>query len=188
MCDKQSGHVDCNQLATPEIGRRQFIKLATLGGGALMLGSFLPQTAWAAGGTDVLLLSCMDYRLVDETERFMSGKGLQNKYDHIVLAGASLGAVTPKFPAWNTTFWEHLKVAIDLHHIKKVMVLDHRDCGAYKVVLGEDFGKMPEKETQAHAETLMSLRKQILVQYPALAVETYIMALDGSVEQIVPKG
>ena len=35
----------------------------------------------------------------------------------IVLAGAALGAVTPKFPAWNQTFWEHLGVAIDLHGI-----------------------------------------------------------------------
>ena len=110
-----------------------------------------------------------------------------NAYHGSTMAGASLGAITSKFPAWNQAFWEHLDVAISLHHIHKVMILDHRDCGAYKVVLGEDFGKLPEKETQVHAETLMALRKQILAKYPQLAVETYLMALDGSVQQVLPK-
>lgn len=175
------------ELATTQLGRRRFVQLATLGGSAALLGSFLPATAYAAGGTDALLLSCMDYRLVDETEAFMAGRGMKNKYDHIVLAGASLGAITSKFPAWNQAFWEHLDVAISLHHIHKVIILDHRDCGAYKVVLGEDFGKLPEKETQVHAETLMALRKQILAKYPQLEVETFLMALDGSVQQVLPK-
>lgn len=177
---------DCHT-DTPRLGRRDFVRLATLGSGAALLGSFLPQTALAAGGTDVLLLSCMDYRLVDDTERFMAGRGLRNQYDHIVLAGASLGAITDKFPAWQITFWEHLKVAIDLHHIKKVMILDHRDCGAYKVVLGQDFGKMPDEETKIHAETMLDLRRKILDKYPNLAVETFLMALDGSVQQVLVK-
>lgn len=172
---------------TRALGRRQFVRLAALGSGVALLGSLLPASAHAAGGTDALLLSCMDYRLVDDTEAFMAGLGMKNRYDHIVLAGAALGAVTGKFPAWNQAFWEHLDVAISLHHIKKVMVLDHRDCGAYKVVLGEDFGKQPDKETRVHAETLMTLRQQILAKYPQLAVETYLMALDGSVQQILPK-
>lgn len=188
MCQvAQRPAADCHGSAAQPIGRRQFVKLAAMGGAAALLGSFLPRTAHAAGGTEALLLSCMDYRLVDDTERFMAGKGMKDKYDHIVLAGASLGAVTDKFPAWNTAFWEHLDVAISLHHIHKVMLLDHRDCGAYKVVLGEDFGQAPDKETRVHAETLMALRRAILQKHPQLQVESYLMALDGSVQQIVPR-
>lgn len=184
MC-QPSCHADHT---TPQpLGRRQFLRLASLGGGAVLLGSLLPRSAQAAGGTEALLLSCMDYRLVDDTERFMAGMGLRNKYDHIVLAGAALGALTSKFPAWNATFWEHLQVAIDLHHIQKVFILDHRDCGAYKVVLGEDFASKPDEETRVHAETLMQLRQQIAARYPQLQVHSYLMALDGSVQQIVPK-
>ena len=40
------------------------------------------------------------------------------------------------------------------------MVMDHRDCGAYKVILGEDCCQ--DKETAAHAEKLKELRKQIV--------------------------
>lgn len=34
----------------------------------------------------------MDYRLTDDTVAYMEGHGLHDKYDHVVLAGASLGA------------------------------------------------------------------------------------------------
>lgn len=173
------------EATTTETTRRSFLQLATLGAGASLLAAVLPTSkALAAGHTDALLLSCMDFRLMDDVERYMSGRGLADKYDHIVLAGASLGAITKKFPAWNKTFWEHLDIAIKLHSIQKVIVMDHRDCGAYKVVLGEDFAKDPEKETTAHATQLKTLGGLIRKKYPKLEVELLLMALDGKVETI----
>lgn len=162
--------------------RRQLVQLAALGAGAALLSA--TPAARAAGGTDVLLLSCMDFRLMDDVERYMSGRGLRDKYDHVVLAGASLGAVTDKFPAWNKTFWEHLDIAIKLHNIHTVMVLDHRDCGAYKVVVGPEHAKDRSTETAAHAKQLGTLRAQLAEKYPRLKVETLLMALDGRVETV----
>jgi carbonic anhydrase len=127
----------------------------------------------------------MDYRLIDETERYMTSRDLRNKYDQVILAGSSLGAITEKYKAWNKTFLEHLKISIQLHHIHKVMVLDHRDCGAYKVILGEDFSKDTSKETAIHSAKLKELRKQIIQEYPELEVELLLMDLDGNVERIV---
>lgn len=166
------------------IGRRRFLKLAALGGAGVLALALPARRARAGGKTDALLLSCMDYRLIDDTERYMAGRGLRDKYDHVILAGASLGALTEKYPAWNKTFWEHLDVAIQLHQIHKVIVMDHRDCGAYKVVLGEDFAKDPAKETAAHAAKLRALRDQITQKYPKLEVELLLMDLQGSVEPI----
>jgi hypothetical protein len=165
--------------------RRQFLKTLAAAGGAVGLLSLFPEANLrAAGQTEVLLLSCMDFRLVDDTARYMKTRGLTDKYDHIILAGAALGALTEKFPAWNQTFWDHVSVAIDLHRIQKVMVLDHRDCGAYKVILGEDFAKDPAKETAIHTTQLRQLRKMIQGKYPTLAVELLLMALNGKVEVI----
>src|SRR2546428_10930509 len=78
--------------------RRQFLRTAIVGGGAAVLGTALwPLGAFAAGHTDVLLLNCMDYRLVGKTRSYMVRRGLgDQKYDHIVLAGASPGAGTRK--------------------------------------------------------------------------------------------
>ena len=168
------------------IERRQFVKTMILGAGAtaVLASGLWPESVFAAGHTEVLLLSCMDYRLVDETERYMNRRGLRDKYDHIVLAGASLGAVTEKYPDWNQTFWDHLGVAIDLHKIHKVMILDHRDCGAYKLILGEDFSKHPKKETEVHATYLKRLKELIKQKHQELEVELLLMNLAGKVERI----
>jgi carbonic anhydrase len=167
------------------VNRRQFCRLATIGGGVALFEVALPhRMAHASGAVDALLLSCMDYRLVDDTERYMSGRGLRDKYDHIVLAGASLGALTGKYPDWGRTFWEHLDVAIQLHQVHKVMVLDHRDCGAYKTILGEDLAKDPSRETTVHGTQLKALREQIKKKHAALDVELLLMALDGKVETV----
>jgi len=157
----------------------------TVGGSALGATLLFPSAGLrAADEAEALLLSCMDYRLTDQTTRYMDKRGLKNKYDHIILAGAALGALTEKFPAWNQTFWDHVDVAGDLHKIRKVIVLDHRDCGAYKVLLGEDFAKDPAKETAIHATQLKRLRTMIKEKYPALGVELLLMALDGKVQTI----
>ena len=140
--------------------------------------------ATAAGHCDVLLLSCMDYRLVDDLARYMDGRGLRDDYDHAILAGASLGALTDRRPDWGRTFWEHLDTAIELHHISRVMVIDHRDCGAYRLFLGEKAVDTPAKELAAHSAELRRLREAIKAKHSRLEVELDLMALDGSVQTI----
>lgn len=160
-------------------------RLALLALGALLAAGCTTPLATAPGhGTDALLLSCMDYRLTDDTTRYFEGRGMRDRYDHVALAGASLAVVNDQHPAWGATFWDHLAVAIQLHHVHKVVILDHRDCGAYRVLLGEDFAKDPARESEIHAETLRALRSAIAEKHPDLEVEMLLMALDGSVETI----
>ncbi|PYP85927.1 MAG: hypothetical protein DMF61_15320 [Blastocatellia bacterium AA13] len=165
--------------------RRNFLKTLVWGGGAglwsLTSGS---RAALGDGKADVLLLSCIDYRLVDYTVHYMVGRGLRDNYDYVILAGASLGAITDKYPEWNKTFWDHLGLAIRLHGIHKVMVMDHRDCGAYKLILGENCCKPREKETKEHRTQMQSLEKAIRKKYRDLEVELLLMDLNGVVEKI----
>lgn len=169
----------------PGLSRRQLLRRAIWGSGGLALAlTGHAHVAQAAGGTDALLLSCMDYRLTDDIERYMAGQGFREKYDHLSLAGAALGAVTEKYPAWNTTFWEHLEIALKLHNIHTVILMDHRDCGAYKVILGAEHTKDRDSETAAHRLHLHTLKGQILAKHPTLTVATLLMALDGSVETL----
>jgi carbonic anhydrase len=155
--------------------------LLGLGAGALaMLAG--AKFARAAGQTEALLLSCMDYRLMDDVFRYMSGRGLAEKYDHVILAGASIGVTNSQKPSWGQTFWDHLSVAQELHHIRKVIVLDHRDCGAYKLFLGPEHAAERGRETVAHAGEAKKLRAAITEKAPKLEVETLLMSLDGNVE------
>ena len=91
---------------------------------------------------EVLLLTCMDFRLMHDVALYMQNRGLKGKYDHVVLASASLGVLAEKFPNWGQTFWQHLDISIKLHKIEKLIVMDHRDCGAYRMFLDEDFPKI----------------------------------------------
>jgi len=146
-------------------------------------------TAPLAGGTDALLLSCMDYRLTDEIPDYMQNHlHMKRKYDYVILA-ASLGVTNTKFPNWGKTFWEHLDTAIALHSIHEVIIMDHRNCGAYKVILGKDFPAdaneaQHKEETAVHKEQLDALAKAIHEKYPNLEVSTLLMSLDGGVEEI----
>ena len=165
----------------PLIARRRFLAVTGVSRSAMLLG-FAPRIAAAAGNVDSLLLSCIDYRLTDKVTAYMDGRGLKENYDQVILAGAALGAVTSKYPDWGKTFREHLDIAIQLHGIQRVIALDHRDCGAYKVFLGKDLTGDGEKAL--HAAELHRLTRQIHATHPKLKVETLLMSLDGSVETI----
>ena len=173
-------HSCCDHAAMPT-SRRRFLTLASFAGGVALLG-LAPRLARAAGDVEAVVLSCMDYRLMDDVGVYMDKRGLKENYDHLILAGASLGAVTTKYPEWGNTFRDHLGLAIKLHHIKRVIVIDHRDCGAYRLILGKDLHG--DEEKNAHAIELKRLATQIHAAHPSLAIETYLMDLDGSVNAI----
>jgi len=182
---KQSCSHTTEDVPFPQAGRRKFLQLAALGSGMglfSVVSGISEVRAEKKAGT--LLLSCMDYRLMDEIERYMLRRGLYHNYDHIILAGASLGAVTDKYPAWSRTFWDHLDLAVKLHEIQTVMVMDHRDCGAYKVLLGEDYSKNTNRETAEHTVKLIQLKGMINKKHPEIEVETLLMGLNGEVEVI----
>lgn len=164
--------------------RRAALGAIALGGGVSLLTSFTPQRAFAAGHADALLLNCMDYRLTNDVTRYMDQRGYAESYDQIILAGASLGALNDRYPSWTEVFWSHLDLAIQLHQIHKLIVIDHRDCGAYRLLLGEAAVKDPETEFKTHATQLYALRSTVLTRYPNLQVELGLMALDGSVTPI----
>ena len=166
------------------IGRRGFLKLAAAGGAVAASSGLTPFAATAAGQAEVFLLSCMDYRLISDVTRYMAGQGYDDNYDQVILAGASLAAVTDKFPDWNLTFWQHLDIAIQLHGITKFIALDHRDSGAYRVIFNKDFAQDPVAETMIHTEVMKTLNKQVAEKYPSLTREYYLMSLDTRVEKL----
>jgi hypothetical protein len=173
-------------------GRRRFLELAGTAGAAafittgLHLGLTRVPALFAAGVQDVeaLVLSCMDFRLVNETSFLFNEHGLNNKYDQLSLAGGTLGVATDKYPAWAETFWTHLDLAVKLHGVKRVIAVDHRDCGAYKLVFGKDFGQMPEEETQIHTKVMSDFKDMVKKKQPNVEVELLLMWLDGHVQPI----
>ena len=162
------------------LSRRQ-VGLLVAGAGGLI---FMPHRAHARE-VEALALTCMDYRLIDDAVRFFDGIHLTNDYDEVSLAGAALAAVSPKFPSSNAAFWDHVVIARQLHHVKKVVLLDHRDCGAYKVAFGKDYAGEKNAETAQHKTVMLEAQAMLKQKHPDLASEFYLMALDGKADRIV---
>jgi hypothetical protein len=162
------------------IDRRTLGGLLTGAGGIWLI----PGMAHAATVT-ALAITCIDYRLVDDAVRFFDGKHLTNDYDQVSLAGASLAGVSDKFPSSNAAFWDHIGIAKQLHHIKEVIVLDHRDCGAFKVAFGNDYQGQGAAETAQHKTVMEQVKAKLATTNPDLTAQFYLMALDGTADRVL---
>ena len=116
---------------------------------------------------------------------FFHAKHLTKDYDLASLDGASLAAVSNKFPSSNAAFWDHVGIAKQLHHIKKLIVVDHPDCGAYKVAFGTAFKGEGAAETTQHKAVMQQVKAKLAKTHPDLTAEFYLMALDGKTERVV---
>lgn len=115
----------------------------------------------------ILVLSCMDYRYITPTvQHLQETRG--HTFDYFVLAGASLGYNEgQKDPglAWDKTFEAHIDLAIKLHGITEIVVIDHSDCGMYKATYGEIY----DTEWRAlHIENISLFIESLRQKYPAL--------------------
>ena len=161
----------------PSFSRRGVLGFGITGA---MIAAF---PALAAGGNyEAMLVNCIDPRVATGSWAYMAGQGYKDLYSHFVVAGGPIGVVSPKFADWQQTFWENLAITIDLHAIKRVVGLTHRDCGAAAVAYGDRVKNDKAHETANHLEALRAFRAAVYKRQPKLAVHTGIMALDGSVE------
>lgn len=143
----------------------------------------LPSLAFAAEGNyEAMLLTCIDPRFPEPTIKYMEGRQLVGKYSQFSFAGASIGLVAPGFKTWAPAFWDNLAASIQLHHIQKVIAMNHRDCGAAKIAYGAEKVANKTVETETHKAALMEFKKQVAEKQPSLKVELGLMALDGKVE------
>lgn len=145
---------------------------------------FLSARSGLAHKAEALLLTCIDFRYPHAIIEYMDGLGLHKNYDHVILAGSALGATLDSGenarPHWQRTFLDHLDIARDLHDIKKVYILDHRDCGAYRVFLGLPPDVDPDVERRTHLERIERLTGLIKAAHPDLGVEGDLMErIDG---------
>lgn len=135
----------------------------------------------AEGHYDSMVLSCIDPRMVEPVHTWMVSRGLLGQYSQFVIAGAAIAVVAEPFEDWRDAFWENLGTSVKLHHIHRIIAVDHRDCGAAKIAYGEARVSTPEAETELHREVAAKFRAQMAKRFPDLEIETDLMAIDGSV-------
>jgi carbonic anhydrase len=131
---------------------------------------------------EAMLISCIDPRMVDPVHKYMNGRGLDGKYSQFVIAGAAIAAEAKAFAAWHETLWGNLAASVDLHKIKRVIAIDHRDCGAARIAYGAESIADPATETATHRKVMMAFKEEVHKRHSSLEAETGLMALNGSIE------
>lgn len=165
---------------TPTLGRRALFAAAA------GLAAALPGAARAGNGTsyDSMLLTCIDPRFIDIVDHWMEGQNLKGKYSRFAIAGASIGVVAPTFERWAPAFWDNLAASVDMHHIKRVIVVNHRDCGAAELAFGAESIASREAETALHRRVFASFQAQLTLRQPKAAFLGGLIGLDGRFDRL----
>ena len=129
-----------------------------------------------------MVLSCMDPRFQPIVYNYLKRKKLTGKYSAFTIAGAALGVTHNKFKKWHAAFIENLATSIELHKIEKLIVINHRDCGAAKIANGKKEFSLTN-ENHIHKTSFQTLKKILKKKFPKLKVDFKLMGLDKKVQK-----
>jgi len=114
---------------------------------------------------EALVVHCIDYRLQMYLNKWLDSKFPAKSYDRVAIAGG----VYDVFYALR-----QVEIAVRLHEIEKVVLINHEDCGAY----GE------AGNYQRHKMDLEEAERKVKALFPGLDVETYYLHMNGEFEQM----
>ena len=125
---------------------------------------------------EAMVLSCIDPRFQPKVYKYLKAKKLTGKYSAFTIAGAAIGVTHKKFKKWHSTFIDNLSTSIKLHEIKKIIVINHKDCGAAKIVNGKKkFNSIVENKI--HRESFKKIKKVLNNRFPSLKINFKILSL-----------
>jgi len=118
--------------------------------------------------TDAIVVHCIDFRLQKYLDPWLQNHFGHDNYNRVSLAGGVL-----EFE----TISKQIEISYRLHKVKKVVLINHEDCGAY--------GKTGNYKR--HKADLEEAERKVEALFPELDVETYYLHLDGRFEQMSRK-
>ena len=123
-----------------------------------------------------MVLSCIDPRFQPKVYKYLKNKNLTGKYSSFTIAGAAIGVTAKKFKKWHTTFFDNLSTSIKLHKIDILIVINHKDCGAAKIVNDKN-NFTSAVENKIHKDSFKKIKKVLTKKYPSLKVNFKILSL-----------
>ena len=123
-----------------------------------------------------MVLSCIDPRFQPKVFSYLKKKNLTGRYSSFTIAGGSIGVTAKKFKKWHSTFWENLATSIKLHNISNLIVINHNDCGAAKIVNGNN--KFSTSiENKIHNQSFKIIKRNLKKKHPSIKVSFKIMKI-----------
>lgn len=125
---------------------------------------------------EAIVIFCMDFRFWQATLKFLEEELGLNSFDLCCLAGASKNFIEPKTKDAALFVENQIKLSLDLHKIKKIVIVDHADCGAYG---GRRAFKDEEQERSAHLENLRKVKMMLAEKFPEQKIVLIYANLEG---------
>ena len=129
-----------------------------------------------------MVLSCIDPRFQPIVNNYLKKRKLNGKYSAFTIAGSAIGVTASKFKKWHKSFWDNIHISIKLHKIKKLIVINHQDCGAAKMMNSKKFFNNII-ETKIHKKSFMLIKNKFKKIYPSLSIETILISLNKKVKK-----
>ena len=128
---------------------------------------------------DAAVISCFDQRFGLATRKFLKRKGIVRP-DAITIAGGAKSLASPLGEHERTFVLEQIKISQRLHDTRRVILVNHTDCGAYGGLarFKGDFAS----ESQQHCLDLKQAAAILKQSIPDLSVECFFVAFDGVLE------
>ena len=128
-----------------------------------------------------MVLSCIDPRFQPIVYNYLNKRKLNGKYSFFSIAGAAIGVTANRFKKWHKPFWDNFNTSVKLHKIEKLIVINHRDCGAAKILNNKkEFSKI--NETKIHKNSFQRIKKKFKKKYPKLKIELKLISLNKKIE------
>lgn len=123
---------------------------------------------------EAAIFCCLDPRFAFLTKIFIRKELRIKIYDLYSFSGGPLNLVRLET---SDIFWNSLlKVSVDLHKIKKIILIQHQDCGAYRLFRGLS-GEEAAKEQKTD---IIKIKNQCRIEIPHVIVESYFMRIISS--------
>ena len=114
---------------------------------------------------ETLVVHCIDYRLQGYLNEWLDNRFPAQSYDRVSIAGG----------VYDSDYLiGQVGLAVRLHNISRVVLINHEDCGAYG-----DTGTI-----ERHRADLQEAEREIVQMFPDLNTESYYLHLDGTFERL----
>ncbi len=125
---------------------------------------------------EAVVLACIDFRFWKETMKFVEEELGIKSYDFPKMPGAAK-AINDCLNEVDVPM-KCIGVPCDLHHVEKIVIVNHADCGAYGG--SSEFKGDLEAEQKFHEGELRKAKEKILKYYPGKVVTlAYAKLVDG---------
>ena len=109
---------------------------------------------------EAVVLACIDFRFWKETVEFIEKELGIKSYDFPSLPGAAKAINESN---GSDLAMSCISVPCDLHHVKKIVIINHQDCGAYG---GSVKFENEDDEQKFHEEELKKAKEKLSAKYP----------------------